>query len=451
MTSLSATSNIKTNVRLGYACINNSLTYPTGRTSTTCRINSVYKAGTASGKPPGSPEYSKAAFNFLIQYGLKNTQHIIAVLQWHIKSGMKFYRMSSELFPHIDNEMLRGYMTDEDIDTYRELTPFLTNIHKIAQLAHDNGIRLTMHPDPYAVLASPDADKVATTVRTLKWHARLFQVMESYIMQEMGIADAFKDSILCLHIGGRYDKLGGRPGTLLRWANNFRTLLPQYVQKHVCVENCEKNFNAQDLLPLCEELQIPLIFDFHHYNCYPLYHPQEPKQMSLEELVPKVLLTWERRGMTPKFHLSDQDTAKSNVGAHAEFVNEIPSQLLKLIDDNYKLDIMVEAKAKDFAVFYLLSKYPHLNNTNITDPYKRIPANYPSLPMFPSSFNTSTLSASVTGDLETTVNQQLGDKIADFASQNPNRTYKPLKLINGCKPGLTSRNNSQTNSEEKAD
>ena len=44
---------------------------------------------------------------------------------------------------------------------------------------------------------------------------------------------------------------------------------------------------------------------------------------------------------------------------------------------------MIEAKSKDYAVFYLLAKYPYLDKTKIQDPYSMIPHNYPGLPVKP--------------------------------------------------------------------
>jgi UV DNA damage endonuclease len=369
--------------RLGYACINNTLNYPKARKDTTCRITSAYKAGEKTGFDPETPEYSAGVYSFLIRYGLKNTDEIIDILNWHVKVGLRFYRLSSALFPHIDNELLRTHMTEQDINDYRSLNPFKKNLEKIAEIAFNNGIRLTTHPDPYAVLASPDEEKVKTTILMLTWHGLLFNIMEKHIEQKYGKKDAFKDSILCLHVGGRYDKLGGKVGTLKRWAHNFRTMVPDFVQKHICVENCEKSYAAADLLPLCEELKIPLIFDFHHYDCYPLFHKDEETQESTQDLLPRIVNTWLVRGMRPKFHLSDQAPGKCT-GAHDEFVQEIPEPLLILFKEKkIGFDIMIEAKAKDYAVFYLLAKYPFLNNTNIEDPYSLIHPQYPNVPIRP--------------------------------------------------------------------
>ena len=149
-------------VRLGYACINNSLTYPRGRKDYYLSYKLSIHSRQTSKQPEGSIPYSRAAYNFLIKYGLKNTADIIEVLKWHVKHGLSFYRMSSDLFPHVDNELLQGHMTQQDIEDYRNLSPFRTNIEQIADIAFKHNIRLTMHPDPFAVLASPDESKYKT-------------------------------------------------------------------------------------------------------------------------------------------------------------------------------------------------------------------------------------------------------------------------------------------------
>jgi UV DNA damage endonuclease len=357
--------------RLGYACINNTLNPKRVSTNSTCRLDTVKRAGDASGASPGSKPWSQAALQFLCSYGLKNTTAIITILKWHVTTGLSFYRLSSDIFPHIDNDLLIGLLTPEDIEYYRSLEPFRANLELAGEIAYENNIRITMHPSPFAVMGSPEHDKVLNTVVTLKWHARIFVIMEEAIQRKHGIQEAFKDSTLCLHIGGRYDKQGGKVPTLARWAENFNNLLPDWVKRHVAIENCEKSYCVEDLLPLAEQINVPIIFDFHHYKCYTQLHPGV-EQAPIAVLLPQILKTWSRRGMRPKFHLSDQDPDKA-VGAHHQFVQEIPQELLQLNENGHGFDIMIEAKAKDYAVFYLLSKYPFLCKTKISNPLSMIP------------------------------------------------------------------------------
>lgn len=106
------------------------------------------------------------------------------------------------------------------------------------------------------------------------------------------------------------------------------------------------------MLPICEALDIPLVLDFHHYDIYPDGQP-------VENILMRALNIWDFRGITPKFHLSDQKPG-ARTGAHADYVEEIPPILFETAKDT-PLDIMIEAKHKENSVFWLMNKYPELN------------------------------------------------------------------------------------------
>src|SRR5581483_2976063 len=197
------------------------------------------------------------------------------------------------------------------------------------------------------------------TITDLTWHTRLLDLLEeganSYILhlKNKGVENVeniIKQSVLCIHGGGTYKN---KKETLKRWQDNFKKL-PKNVQNRICLENCEKGYSAQDLLPVCEHLGIPLIFDFHHYDCYPYYHPDEPAQAPIRELLPRILATWKKGSeRIPKFHLSDQAPDK-RVGAHHDYVENIPKELLEL--KNVVFHIMIEAKKKELYVLKLQKK-----------------------------------------------------------------------------------------------
>ena len=60
------------------------------------------------------------------------------------------------------------------------------------------------------------------------------------------------------------------------------------------------------------------------------------------------------------FHVSEQGLGR--VGHHSDYVEIIPEYLLK-IPELFKIDIdiMIEAKMKEQAIFKLYKKYPFLN------------------------------------------------------------------------------------------
>ena len=60
----------------------------------------------------------------------------------------------------------------------------------------------------------------------------------------------------------------------------------------------------------------------------------------------KILNTWDRRGIKPKFHISNQRKG-ARIGAHSDHITHIPSYLLFL---NREIDIMVEAKNKERSI-----------------------------------------------------------------------------------------------------
>jgi len=106
---------------------------------------------------------------------------------------------------------------------------------------------------------------------------------------------------------------------------------------------------VNDLLPICHQCGIPLVFDYHHYCCY---HKIDPESENVyQELMGKILDTWKIRDVRPKFHLSSQDHNK-NIGAHNDYITYFPRCL-----QNMDIDIMIEAKCKDLAVLKCIQSF----------------------------------------------------------------------------------------------
>jgi len=354
------------NTRLGYACINMALKEHKVCCNQTCRLDTAIKKGEESGFNKGSEEYSEAIYKFLCDYGKSNLEDMFKSIAWSQKHGIFFYRMSSDMFPHISNLRMRGHMTDDHIYNYSNLIFAKDIIYEIGAYAQKYGIRLTMHPGHYNQLGSKSEDVISNTIRDLSWHALLLDLLEEgaesynqYLINEDREDEikenVMKHGILCIHGGGTYKD---KPETISRWKKTFKTV-PEFIRRRIALENDERGYSVEDLLPICNELNIPLIMDFHHYNCWAYYHKDNPDQKPIEELLPQVLDTWKSRDMIPKFHLSDQAEGKK-IGAHHDYVESIPDILLDLIDKQYKFDIMIEAKMKEKATLRLYKKYPNI-------------------------------------------------------------------------------------------
>tara|TARA_B110000444_G_C18421721_1_gene402723 strand:- start:4 stop:540 length:537 start_codon:yes stop_codon:yes gene_type:complete len=163
-----------------------------------------------------------------------------------------------------------------------------------------------------------------------------------------------KDSVMVVHGGGLY---GDKEKTKERWCDNYRRL-PQLVRDRLVLENCERAFSIKDCLEVSEKVKVPVVFDTHHYECYKKLHPDEVFE-DASYYIPGILESWKRRGIKPKFHVSEQGSGRC--GHHSDYIEVLPKYLLE-IPKKYKVkvDIMIEAKGKELAIKKLYEKYPHI-------------------------------------------------------------------------------------------
>lgn len=275
---------------------------------------------------------------------LQNLRDVITMMHWNHAHNIRVFRLSSDLFPHMSNPRLPDVIRDEY--TYEFAHDLLL---QIGSLAKQYNMRLTMHPGQYNVIGTPHAATFAQTVAELSYHADLLDLM-----------GCDEHSVLVVHGGGVY---GNKAATMQRWVAQFFTL-PQKVQRRLVLENCEKCFSIEDCLVLSEQVNIPVVFDTHHYECYRTSHPDVPLQEPAAYM-PRILHTWSKRQIKPKFHISEQAEG-GKLGKHSDFIDKIPSYLLD-IPALYKvdIDIMVEAKAKEQAVLQLVNKYKRKQEENV--------------------------------------------------------------------------------------
>ena len=268
-----------------------------------------------------------------------NLKDIITMMRWNENNGIKVFRLSSELFPHKSNPKVEDYSLDFAFDLLK----------KIGDLSREFNQRLTFHPGQYNVIGTPNDRSFKQTIRDLKYHADVLDLMS-----------LDQNSVMVIHGGGVY---GNKVQTLNRWCEQFK-LLPDNVRKRLVLENCEKCFSIEDCLYVSEKLNIPVVFDTHHYECYNKLHPDETLKYP-EEYIPEILETWARRGIKPKFHVSEQGSGR--IGHHSDFIEEIPEYLLEIpFKYGIEIDIMIEAKMKEKAIMKLYEKYPLLNCKKIT-------------------------------------------------------------------------------------
>nr|KIR49136.1 UV damage endonuclease UvdE [Cryptococcus bacillisporus CA1280] len=244
------------------------------------------------------------------------------LIQWNEDNKIRFMRMSSEMFPFASHAKY-GYSLDfADAE-----------LKDAGELAKKYGHRLTMHPGQFTQLGSPKKAVVNASIRELEYHCE--------IMDRMGLGS---DGVMIIHMGGVY---GDKDSTLARFKENYTTLASDKVKARLVLENDEICYNVDDLLPVCTELDIPIIFDYHHDALNPSASPPA-------ELIPRIAEVWNKKGIKMKQHLSEPRPGAESImerRAHADRCQTLPAELP---DD---VDLMIEAKDKEQAVFELYRIY----------------------------------------------------------------------------------------------
>ncbi|KAJ3322252.1 hypothetical protein HDU93_003135, partial [Gonapodya sp. JEL0774] len=138
--------------RLGYACLNTTLREqkPSIYMSRTCTLNTIKTKGIEIAK----------------ERGLQNVRDIIPMLEWNEKHGIRFMRLSSDLFPFASHQEC-GYSIDYASE----------ELARVGERATALGHRLTAHPGHYTQLASPKPDVIVKAVLDLKMHADIMDRM----------------------------------------------------------------------------------------------------------------------------------------------------------------------------------------------------------------------------------------------------------------------------------
>lgn len=286
------------------------------------------------GVPEGTPNKTISVKNFekikepldrrarLRRIMLENLATTLRILRYNAANGIHLYRFTSKTVPLATHPLTAGWDHIADAGAkWREIGDYI----------RASNMRVSAHPDHFTLLNSPRKDVLDASQKDLDYHARIFEAMGF---------DALPS--LVLHVGGQYNDKGA---ALTRFSENFAQL-PDRLRHRIILENDDKIYRAEEVLKLCEELGCPMVLDVHHYRC-------NNAGENLRELWPRVVATWSDG--IPKIHISSPKSP-SNIRAHADYID--PADILQFLktarEINTDLDIMVEAKQKDKAMFQLV-------------------------------------------------------------------------------------------------
>lgn len=304
----------KYQIRIGYACINNDLRQDDIFTSRSLILRTAAEKG----------------LDYIKQLIIANVNDLLKILIYNEAHGIRFFRITSCLFPHLGNPKFAD--GNYDISFVKD------KLKIIGAYAKRHGHRLTMHPGQFVQLGSLNNEIVKQSFIDLANHVKLLKMMD-YMPTD--------GSVLIIHGGGTF---GDKMETLKRWKTNF-LLLPKEIRSYISLENDENSYGIDDLLPLCESLNIPF--------CLDLFHNQVSKNhiTITKKLLSRIFNTWKNRSIIPKIHYSQQQPNLRR-GAHSQKLERLPLYLFAIPQMlNTNLDIMLEVKDKEQSVFRMYYKY----------------------------------------------------------------------------------------------
>ncbi len=257
---------------------------------------------------------------------LHNADSLLKALNFCSKNGIGSFRVNSQLFP-LKTHPEVGY----DVKDLPSSQKIIDKLKTCGEFADQKNIRTLFHPDQFVIISSP--------------HRRVVENSLQEIEYQNEIAELINADVINIHAGGKYD---GKKLALERFAENFQKLSTT-AQAKLTVENDDKIYTPSDLLPLCENIRIPLVYDVHHHRC-------NPDELSIATATKKALETWNRE---PLFHISSPKFGwdRKDCRAHHDFIHkqDFPNFWKKL-----NITLEVEAKAKELAVLQLKDDLKHL-------------------------------------------------------------------------------------------
>ena len=203
-------------MKIGYPCINNSIPHTS---PSTFRMAS----------------YSESK---LVQTVKDNLVHLDKILRYNVRNNLLFFRISSDLVPFASHPICK----------LNWCMLFKSEFEQIGDYIKQNDIRISMHPDQFVILNSPNNEVLTNSINELRYHCK--------ILDAMPFVKTYND----------------------------RRLIDDIIKGRLVIENDDHLFNLMDCLNINKQTGIPILFDnFHHeLFCY-----REPLRVALHNAMLK--------------------------------------------------------------------------------------------------------------------------------------------------------------------
>lgn len=252
----------------------------------------------------------------------QNVADLCKIIKWNNSIGIGMYRMSSDMFP---------WCSEYEIKDLPDFGSIKEKLELAGQIAMHGGQRITFHPSPYSVLASLRPDVVQNSIKELRQHAEIMDLMN---------LDKSHEYPINIHVNTTQPT---KIEAAQRFCDNFH-LLPDNVKSRLVVEVDDKKsqYTSVDLYEMVhKKIGIPITFDYLHNMCNP------PENLNEEDSLKLCISTWPD-GVTPLTHYSEsrklyEDSSAKEL-AHSDWIHT------KIETYGHFFDIEMEVKMKEKAL-----------------------------------------------------------------------------------------------------
>lgn len=279
-------------MKIGYPCINRSIN---------CTANKTFRLAS----------YSDRRLFKTLQ---NNIMCLYKIFEYNVSHNMLFFRISSDLVP----------FASHPICTYPWQKTFNKEFHKIGILIKKYKMRISMHPDQFILINSPNIDIYNKSVRELIYHAEILDLM--------CLDNSAKIQI---HVGGIY---GNKEQASKRFVKRYKDL-SKTIKKRLVIENDHKLYTASDCLNISGQTGIPVLFDVFHNSVH-------PSSFDFIYLLKKTAGTWKKNDGIPMIDYSSQQEGKT-AGTHTESIDIKHFKNFLKQSKTFNFDIMLEIKDKE--------------------------------------------------------------------------------------------------------
>jgi UV DNA damage endonuclease len=252
--------------------------------------------------------------NRLKQTVRNNLDCLCKTLDFNVKNNLLFFRITSDLVPFASHPICR----------FNWQKHFEKEFSEIGENVKTHNVRISMHPDQFTVINSPDDKVFENSCKELAYHTSVLDMMGLDVSEKIQI-----------HVGGVYKD---KEKSMRRFVERFDNL-EETLARRLVIENDDRLYSLKDCLRISERATIPVLFDVFH-------HEINSSGETLKEAFTLFTRTWNKKDGIPMVDYS----SPSNCGTprkHAESIDLRHFELFLKETMPFDFDVMLEIKDKE--------------------------------------------------------------------------------------------------------